>query len=94
MLLSVAFTAKLGLVFVLTFENAFFESFRLKADRKSIGSSKSGTRDFQNSLPFKRSACFYVTISERFKRFRYFDFETNFLEKENLFQRTGVALFS
>ena len=34
--------------------------------------------------PFERSACFYVTISESFKRFQYFDFEINFLENENL----------
>ena len=74
LLLSVTFTAKLDLVFVLTFEN--------------------GTRDFQNSSPFERSACFYVTISESFKRFQYFDFETNFLENENLFQKTGVPSFS
>ena len=33
---------------------------------------------------------FYVTISESFKRFQCFNFETNFLEKENLFQKTGV----
>ena len=53
-----------------------------------------GTRDFQNSLPFERSACFYVTISENFKRFHYFNFETDFLENENLFQKTGVPFFS
>ena len=40
LLLSVAFTAKPELVFVLTFENAFSESFHFKANRKSIGSSK------------------------------------------------------
>ena len=40
--------------------------------------------------PFERSACFYVAISESFKRF----LETNFLENENLFQKTGVPLFS
>ena len=62
--------------------------------RKSIGSSKNGTRDFQNSIPFERSACFYVTNSESFKRFQYFNFETNFLKNENLFQKTGVMLFS
>ena len=39
---------------------------------------------------FERSACFYVTVSEGFKRFQYFNFETNFLENENLFQKTGV----
>ena len=41
-------------------------------------------------------ACFYVTISESFKRFQYFNFETNFLEKENLLktEKTGVPFFS
>ena len=32
---------------------------------------------------------FYVTISEDFKRFQYFNFETDFVENENLFQKTG-----
>ena len=50
--------------------------------------------DFQNSPPFERSACFYVTISENFKRFQYFKFDTDFLQKENLFQKTGVPFFS
>ena len=40
LLLSVTFTEKLELVFVLTFENAFSQSFHFKANRKSIGSSK------------------------------------------------------
>ena len=39
-------------------------------------------------------ACFYVTISGNFERFQYFNFETNFLENENLFQKTGVPFFS
>ena len=56
----------------------------------SIGSSQNGTRDFQNSPPFERSACFYVAISESFKRFQYFNFETNFLKNENIFLKTGV----
>ena len=30
-------------------------------------------------------------MNESFKRFRYFNFETNFLENENLFQKTGVV---
>ena len=50
--------------------------------------------DFQNSSPFERSACFYVTINENFERFQYFNFETDFLENENLFQKTGVPFFS
>ena len=51
---------------------------------------KNSTRDFQNSPPFERSAYFYVIISESFKRFQYFNFETNFLKNENFFQKTGV----
>ena len=35
-----------------------------------------------------------MTISESFKRFQYFDFETNFLENENLLQKTGVPFFT
>ena len=50
--------------------------------------------DFQNSPPFERSTCVYVTISESFKHFKYFNFETNFLENENLFQKSGVPLCS
>ena len=40
LLLSVTFTAKLELVFALTFENAFSQSYHFKANRKSIGSSE------------------------------------------------------
>ena len=35
---------------------------------------------------------FYVTISENFERFQYFNFEPDFLET-SLFQKTGVSLF-
>ena len=45
-------------------------------------------------LPIERSAYFYVTISERFKGFHYFNFERNFLENENFVQKTGVPFFS
>ena len=95
LLLSVTFTAKLELVFVLTSENAFSWSFHFKAMRKSIHILlKSGSRDFRNSPPFERSAGFYVTISESCKRFQYFNFGANFLENENFFQKTGVPFFS
>ena len=43
------------------------------------------TRDFQNSPPLERFACFYVTINENFERFQSFNFETDFLENENPF---------
>ena len=81
-------------------ENRFSElPYFMKCFKKYIINNgkyiiKNGTRDFQNNPSFERSACFYVTISESFKRFQYFNFETNFLENENLFQKTGVQFFS
>ena len=33
-------------------------------------------------------AWFYMTITENFKCFQCFDFETDFLENENLFKKT------
>ena len=88
------FTAKIGLVFVLTLENTFSWRFHFKANRKSIGSSKKRTRDFQNSPLFGRSACFYVTISGNLELSQFFNFKTDFLENENLFQKTGVRFLS
>ena len=88
-----SFTAKFGLVFVLTLENAFSQRFHFEANGKSIGSLKNGTKDFQNSLPFASSVCFYVTMSGDFERFQYFNFETNFLENKKNFQKTGVWFF-
>ena len=51
--MNVTFTVKLELVFVLTFGNAFSKGFYFKTNRKSIGSSKNSTRDFQNSPTFE-----------------------------------------
>ena len=48
------------------FTKSFSYSFHFKTNRKSIGCSKNDTTDFQNSPPFERSACFYVTINESF----------------------------
>ena len=89
LLLTVTFTAKLELLFVSAFENAFSQSFHFKANRNS-----NGTRDFKNSPPFERWACFYVTISKSFKRFQYSNFEKNVLENKNYFQKTRVPFFS
>ena len=50
--------------------------------------------DFQNSPPFEKSACFYVTISGNFESYQYLNFETDFLENENFFQKTGAPFFS
>ena len=90
---SKSFTAKFGLVSVLTLETLFLRGFIFKPTERAYVLLKNGTRDLQNSSPFKRSACFYVTISESFKRFQYFHFETDFLENGNSFQKTRVAFF-
>ena len=42
LLLSITFTAKLELAFVLTFENDFSQTFHFKTNRTIIGSSKKG----------------------------------------------------
>ena len=74
-----SFTARFKLVFVLTLESTFSKRFHFKVNRKAQVLLKTGTRH-----PFKRSACFHVTISENFKSFLYFNFETDFLEKQIL----------
>ena len=72
----------------------FLRGFIFKPTGRAWVLLKNGTRDFQNSPPCESLACFYVTISESFKRFQYFNFETDFLENEDLFQKTGVPFFS
>ena len=68
--------------------------FIFKSTERAQVLLNNGTRDFQNSPPLERSACFYVTINENFEHFQYFNFETDFLENENFFQKTGVKFFS
>ena len=86
------FTAKFGLVSVLTLGNAFSQRFHFQANRKSIGTSKDDTRDFQNSPSFERSACFYVTISENFEHFQYFIFEPDLLQNKNFLKKLQYRL--
>ena len=69
---------------------SFLRGFILKPRERAQVFLKNGTRDFQNSPPFERLPCFFVTISEKFKRFQQFNFETDFLENGNFFQKTGV----
>ena len=68
--------------------------FIIKATERVQVLLKNGTREFQNSPALERSACFYVTISGNFERFQYFKLETDFLENENLFQKSGILFFS
>ena len=69
LLLPTGFTAKFVFVFILTLENAFRFYFKL---------NRNSPRDFQSGPPFDRRV--FVAINENFKRFQYFNFETDFLE--------------
>ena len=84
------FKAKFGLVFVLTQEeNAWsFQTlgFVLKPRERARILRKNGTRDFQISPPFERSACFYMTTTESFECFHYFYFN-QFSEKRKPFSK-------
>ena len=93
LLLSASIAAKFGLVFVLTLENALSWGFYFQVTRMNIVLLKNDTWHFQNSPPFERSACVYVTIKGNFEHFQFFNFETDFPENENLFQTTGVPFF-
>ena len=66
------FYGKMWVGFCLNTGKRLSKRFHFNANKKSIGSSKT-------SPQFERSACFYVTINENFKRFQYFNFETDFL---------------
>ena len=72
----------------------FLRGFIFKQTERAWVFLKNGTRDFQNSPSLERSACFYVTMSEIFEHFQYYNFETGFLENGNFFQKTGVQFFS
>ena len=63
----------------------FLRRFILKPTERAWVLLKNSTRDFQDSPPFERSACFYLTITGNFERCQFFNFETDFLENENLF---------
>ena len=71
----------------------FLRGFILKPTEAAYVLPENGTRDFENSPPFESSACFYVTISENFKCFQYFDFEIDFLENKNLFSENWSTAF-
>ena len=90
LLLSASFTAKFS--FCLNTGKRFFLDVSFSSQQKEHRFFLK--RDFQNSSPIERSACFYATISENFEHFQYFDFETDFLQNKIFFQKTGVPFFS
>ena len=48
----------------------FLRGFILKPTERAYVDLKNDARNFQNSPPFERLACFYVTISGNFERFQ------------------------
>ena len=46
---------------------ALFRGF-IKTNGQNKNSPKKGARNFQNSLPFERSACFYVKTSGNYEK--------------------------
>ena len=87
--LFIKFYGKVWVSFVLAHEKAFFSKrVHFQGNGKSIGSSKNGTRDFQNSPTFLRDRhTFMWQITRNFKRFQYFNFETNFQKTKNFFRK-------
>ena len=63
----------------------FLRSFILKPTERAYVLLKNGTR--QNIPPFERSPYFYVTMSENFKRFQWFNFERDFMENKTFFKK-------
>ena len=53
-------------------------SFVIKPTKGALVLLKNGTKDFQNSLWFERSACFYMTITGNSEHFQYLNFEKIF----------------
>ena len=79
---------KFELVFVSTHEILRLRGFILKSTKKAQVLQKDGSRDFQNSIPFERSACRYVKLLEIMNVFN-----TSTL-KENFLQKPAVPFFS
>ena len=70
---------KSELVFVLTLQKTYYQGFGFKASTNAMGSVP------ENSLWFKRSAWFYVTITWYFPHFQYLKSKRSFLKNKNLF---------
>ena len=72
----------------------FLRGFILKPVETAFVLLKNSTRDFQNSPPFERLTCFYATVTGKFERFQFLNFETIFRKRENFFPKTELCFFS
>ena len=94
LLLPVAFTAKLALIFVLTFENAFSESFHFKANRKSIGSSKKSVLGiFKIALRLRNRHVFMSQSVKVSNVFNILTFKQIFWKTKTFFQKNWSTAF-
>ena len=63
------------------------KGFILKPTERAQVLLKNGRGNFQNSSPFERSTCFYMTISGNFERFHYLNFEPFTFWKTKTFKK-------
>ena len=79
----------------------FHRDFILKPTEGALVLLKNSAKDFQNSRPYKRSACFFVTITGNLERFQYEvlnklclkSLEKTFSEKWKPFSKNWLTIF-
>ena len=65
----------------------FLEVLFYSQQKKHDSSKKKGTKDFQNSFPFKRAACFCVAISGNFEQFQYLTLKQTSRKTKTFFKK-------
>ena len=75
-------------IFNLSFEKAIFPDY-MKIPKVTVVFKGGGSANFSNCRPISVLPCFSKTLG-----WLMFNFNSNFLENENLFQKTGLPFFS
>ena len=88
------FYGKIWVGFCLNTRKAFILEVSFKRQKKTDFSKKGITVFQKTRFFFWKISMFYVTTIKRFACFRYFNFESNFVKNEILFQKTGIEFFS
>ena len=89
----IKFYGKFDLVFVLTQENAFYQSFQFKANRISVGSSKKRYQGFSKQPSFWEIGMFLCANHWKLLTFSILQLCNKFLENENHFQKNWSTIF-
>ena len=87
LLLPASFMAKFELAFVLTLEKVFLRGLILTPTERASVLLKNSTRDFQDSPPFERSACFYMTITQNLNVFNTLTLKQIFWKAKTFFEK-------